>query len=472
MSPDGGDTSPPTELSAGDGTVVLQCNDFWAPHTQPRPTSGRVSDALVLIVATPLPDNHPPLVFAPSGVPHPPGASAATDLSNTPNVQPLTQQSTVSGAVGAGQPAANRENVDGGPTQETLVSELEQPATPATTGNADAQAMVPSGNAVNGVGDHSPTNSPNAHTPHVPQMEDELRSDNPLLQSFTGVDQKLHSVFGDTIHHNDGRHLNGGIGEDKDCKCQHLHERVVAARLPLYSLPNGQWAKQFLALQTALWHNVRLRGCNSVKSCIFAPLILHRVRSKKTMSEVKTLVWSHMDSWEASRYCALVKELEECAMEDGFPPTHSNCSLELESVGWRFNLMVHFGKLRAAVRAVTDHNPGILYAPKDICTKTGRRVLDVLHKKHPDACIPEERAFDSYANSAELLEAMPIACYKEQISLRAANLRGGAGPYGVDGTMLKEWLLRHEVSSECLREEMVHLVVWLSNDSPQILITR
>jgi len=32
-----------------------------------------------------------------------------------PSVQPLTQQSTVSGAVGAGQPAADRKNVDGGP---------------------------------------------------------------------------------------------------------------------------------------------------------------------------------------------------------------------------------------------------------------------------------------------------------------------------------------------------------------------
>ena len=149
-----------------------------------------------------------------------------------------------------------------------------------------------------------------------------------------------------------------------------------------------------------------------MKACIFAPLILHRVRSKKTMSEVKTLVWSHMDAWEASRYCALVKELEECAMEDGFPPTHSNCSLELESVGQRFNSMMHSGKLRAAVRAVTDHNPGGLYAPNNICTKTGCWVLDVLPEKHPDARIPKERVYDSYANSAELLEAMPIACYE------------------------------------------------------------
>jgi hypothetical protein len=32
--------------------------------------------------------------------------------------------------------------------------------------------------------------------------------------------------------------------------------------------------------------------------------------------------------------------------------------------------------------------------------------------------------------------------------------------------MLKEWLLRHEISSERLSEEMAHWVVWLSNDSP------
>jgi hypothetical protein len=32
--------------------------------------------------------------------------------------------------------------------------------------------------------------------------------------------------------------------------------------------------------------------------------------------------------------------------------------------------------------------------------------------------------------------------------------------------MLKEWLLRHEVSSERLQEEMAHWIVWLSNDSP------
>jgi hypothetical protein len=161
---------------------------------------------------------------------------------------------------------------------------------------------------------------------------------------------------------------------------------------------------------------LRMQGCKSEKACVFAPLILRRVRTNKTMSKVKTLVWSRMDAWEASCYCTLVKEVEECAMEDGFPHAHTNRSLELESVGRRFNSMVHSGKLCTAVRAVTDRNPGGLYAPADICTKTGRWVLDVLCKKHLDARIPEECTLEFYANSAELLETMPIACYEEQIS--------------------------------------------------------
>ncbi len=155
-----------------------------------------------------------------------------------------------------------------------VASELEHPALAATTDDADARVTVPPGNAVNGEGENPPTDGPNVYVPRVPRTEDELRTDDPLLQNFTGADRKLHGVFGDTIHHNDGRHLDGGIGKEEDRKWQRLHERVVAACLPLYSLPNGRWAKRFLTMQTALWRDVQERGCNSEKACVFAPLIL------------------------------------------------------------------------------------------------------------------------------------------------------------------------------------------------------
>jgi hypothetical protein len=179
----------------------------------------------------------------------------------------MMQQSTVSDTVEAGWPAFDSGNVDGGLTQEMVVLEMDglaslvaspdiaaQPALPSTMGDTDARVTVPLRNTINGEGDDPPIVGPNAHTPCVLWMKDELWTNDPLLQFFTGADQKLHGVFGDTIRHNDGCHLNGGIGEDKDCKWQRLHERIIAACLPLYSRPNGRWAKQFLALQTTLCH--------------------------------------------------------------------------------------------------------------------------------------------------------------------------------------------------------------------------
>ncbi len=40
----------------------------------------------------------------------------------------------------------------------------------------------------------------------------ELQLDDPLIQAFTPADHKLLEVYGDTIHQNDGTHLDGGIG--------------------------------------------------------------------------------------------------------------------------------------------------------------------------------------------------------------------------------------------------------------------
>ena len=81
----------------------------------------------------------------------------------------------------------------------------------------------------------------------------ELRAEDPRLQRLTDADRRLCSVYGDTIHQNDGTHLDGGIGVAEDAKWQRLHLRVAACNLPLYDLPNGRWATRFLETLTNLW---------------------------------------------------------------------------------------------------------------------------------------------------------------------------------------------------------------------------
>ena len=70
--------------------------------------------------------------------------------------------------------------------------------------------------------------------------EEELHEADPQLQRLTAVDRWLLGIFGNTIHLNDGTHLDGDIGAAEDAKWQRLYNSVAACSLPLYNLPNGR----------------------------------------------------------------------------------------------------------------------------------------------------------------------------------------------------------------------------------------
>ena len=117
---------------------------------------------------------------------------------------------------------------------------------------------------------------------------------------------------------------------------------------------------------------------------------------------------------------------------------------------------------------ITDREKVSIYGLRDTCMKTCRLVLKIMREKHPEHTIPAEVNFDKYdnVNRLELLDLMPLFFCEENVSSAAARLRGGAGPYGGTGRQLKEWLLRHKVSSELLHREMALWANLLANSSP------
>jgi hypothetical protein len=141
MSPDVGDTSPPTKTARRRQFGRAAVCQLLCPPNPVCPTLGCDSDAS--IDATLLTNNRPPPAFAPSGAPFQPGTSTTIGSSNTPCVKSLTQQSTVSGAVVAGQPAADCENVDGGSMQEMAASKADHLGRPGAALNLGlTQGMV------------------------------------------------------------------------------------------------------------------------------------------------------------------------------------------------------------------------------------------------------------------------------------------------------------------------------------------
>jgi hypothetical protein len=112
-------------------------------------------------------------------------------------------------------------------------------------------------------------------------------------------------------------------------------------------------------------------------------------------------------------------------------------------------------------------------APDDVCTKTGRLVLDVLREKHPELWEPpsvggETGACERYTTTPA---AIPVDITGETVESVAANLSNAAGPGGMDAVDLRNRLLRFGKDLEALREEMAAWATWIANSSPPGLLT-
>ena len=304
--------------------------------------------------------------------------------------------------------------------------------------------------------------------------EEDLRARDPQLQELTAADRKLIAVYGDTIHHNDGSHLTGSVAPAVDGAWQRRWKAVVAGPLGFYHLPKkGKWAPRFLTLLTAEWRGARERQWNSERPLCFPAFILHRKRGVKLgAKEIKAALTSRMDAWEAGRFDALAQQVaDQWQRGDGkraaTPTTDEQWA---EANGRRYQGKIHDGKLRAAVRMVTDRNGGKFYLPHEEDSKTGRPVIDVLRDKHPPTAVPPEDDFDEYVEDEP--EPLPIECYEEHVARQASHLSGGAGPDSTDSQTLKHWLQRFGVYSEALREEMALWVTLLANGSPEYALYR
>ena len=96
------------------------------------------------------------------------------------------------------------------------------------------------------------------------------------------------------------------------------------------------------------------------------------------------------------------------------------------------------GKLRSAVRWITEWEMGGVLQPGDRFEKTGDRVLEVLRSKHPEAQTPTEACLESYTGRPP--ELTPVDIIDDTVTSVAGRLSGSAGPGGTDSVLLQHWL--------------------------------
>jgi hypothetical protein len=117
-------------------------------------------------------------------------------------------------------------------------------------------------------------------------------------------------------------------------------------------------------------------------------------------------------------------------------------------------------------RIVTNRDGGGVLVPSDLCTKTGRPVINVLCSKHPPLREPSDIGAATFDQYAELPDPPSIDVTLETIEKVATRLSGAAGPSGVNAVDLQNWLLHYGKESSALREELAEWASWLANKHP------
>jgi hypothetical protein len=198
-------------------------------------------------------------------------------------------------------------------------------------------------------------------------------------QILHACDNQLVMVYGDSINRNDGRHLDGGVADNS--VWQQRYDRVVAHPHPMYNPPKGELGQWVVLTMAREFGGVCERRWNSERALIFAACVLRKSPGVIRARNIKRRVERRLRLWTDGHYDTLVQDIVREAMRGA---GSGRGTADEDIIARKYNSMVLDGKLRTAVRFATDHGGGGVLLPQDLCTKTGRPVMEVLHSQHPD----------------------------------------------------------------------------------------
>ena len=137
--------------------------------------------------------------------------------------------------------------------------------------------------------------------------EEDLRN-----QETLQCDVLLHGVYGDTLHRNDGRHMDGGVADDN--VWQRRYDRVVSHPHPMYNPPKGGLGHRVVSTLAKEFTGVRERKWNSERPLIFAACILRKSRGVIRAADIRRRVERRLEMWTDGDFDALVQDIEGEAM--------------------------------------------------------------------------------------------------------------------------------------------------------------
>ncbi len=277
------------------------------------------------------------------------------------------------------------------------------------------------------------------------------------------IDTELIKLYGDTVHRNLGTHLTGDI--ENDSQWYYLWFQLISYHHPLYNPPQSKLGRDIVKTLAEEFQGVRERKWNSEKALLFPIIILRKPHQKLTTKEIKSRLRFRLQQWKQGNFIALATDTITEAFQYH---TSKSPNLDIDDKLHIFNQLVYHGKLREALRFLTnEHDENTILQPNDIDPKTGKSVLEVLKSKHPPLRIQDITQNQFKLDEYEYIpQPLAIQINEEDVKTMASNLHGSGGPTSLDSSLLSDLLLRYGTSSTLFRYEMAQWTEWLANDSP------
>ena len=272
------------------------------------------------------------------------------------------------------------------------------------------------------------------------------------------ADKKLHEVFGDHTHQNDGSHLTGGVADD--AKWQSWWKKLVVYPSAMYRVPDGAAGKRFIRALDKELKGIKSRNWNSERVTIFTMVILQKNREVKRAKDIKNRISHRLDSWERGDYDMLVQTTER----DMQTFLRANQGTTTSEQRYKiFNNIAMSKGTRAALNYIANSEKGGVLMPDDIDEKTGMLVKDALEAKHPDSRDPDVSHWEEYDETPAFID---IDITEDTVEEVSRHLSGGAGLNGTDSQEMSRWLTCYGPASRELRQTVAELANWLANNTP------
>lgn len=171
---------------------------------------------------------------------------------------------------------------------------------------------------------------------------------------------------------------------------------------------------------------------------------------------IKSRIQDRLASWRNGDFQALV---DDTIRSSKIFLDKNRGTLSREQRAKIFSRLLLRGKIREAVRFITEREGCGALHPTNIDAKSKERVIDVLHSKHPDPRVTQQSTLTDYES---LPAVIPVRISEETVDTIARRLSGSAGPGGTDAINLQHWLLRHGMMSQKLQTSLAKFATWLA----------